>query len=218
MIATAKPAPREHVTPSWHDPFLAMFPAIQRHARLAFRHLNPEARADMVEEVVANAFVAYHRLVELDKADLAYPTPLAMFGVRQVKAGRRVGCRLNVRDVSSWHCRLNKGVRVERLDHYDADEQAWKEVLVEDRHAGPAATACCRIDFSAWLRSLSRRNRRIATTLATGETTQRVARQFRVSPGRISQIRGELKDSWDGFQGEADGAANGGRGQCPCPA
>ena len=77
MIAHAKSGPRDDSVPRWHQPFLKMLPAIHRHARIAFRHLDPEARAEMVEEVVANAFVAYQRLVELGKADLAYPTPLA---------------------------------------------------------------------------------------------------------------------------------------------
>ena len=202
MIATAKPASREQTTPSWHQPFLKMLPAIRRHARLAFRHLNAEARDEMVEEVVANAFVAYQRLVELGKADLAYAPPLASYGVRQARAGRKVGGSLNVRDVSSHHCQVTKGVKVGRLDHFEEDDQEWKEILLEDRKAGPAETAACRIDFADWLRSLSRRYRKIATTLATGESTNRVARRFHVSSGRISQIRRELKESWDGFQGD----------------
>ena len=203
MIAARKPAPRAQAAPSWHQRFLNMLPAIRRHARIAFRHLGSEARAEMVEEVVANAFVAYQRLVELGKAELAYPTPLASYGVKQARAGRRVGGKLNVRDVSSRRCQLVKGIRMSRLDRFDEQEQEWKEVLIEDRHAGPAETAACRIDFGDWLRSLSRRYRTIATRLATGESTKRMARQFQVSPGRISQIRRELRDSWDDFQGEA---------------
>jgi hypothetical protein len=55
----------------------------------------------------------------------------------------------------------------------------------------------------AWFDSLPRHIRRIATTLATGETTKRTAREFRVSPGRISQTRRELEAAWQQFQGEA---------------
>jgi hypothetical protein len=207
MIATTKQRSLDDGVPAWHEPFLKMLPAIQRDARLAFRHLDAEARAEMVEEVVANAFVAYQRLVELGKADLAYPTPLASNGVKQAKAGRKVGGELNVRDVSSRHCRIKKGIKVGRLDHFDQDEQTWKEVLIEDRKAGPAETACCRIDFADWLGSLSRRYRRIAMTLAIGETTKRVARRFRITPGRVSQIRRQLLDSWNRFQDEVDSPA-----------
>jgi hypothetical protein len=56
--------------------------------------------------------------------------------------------------------------------------------------------------MAAWFRSLSRRNRRIAKSLATGESTCGVARQFNLSSARISQLRGELEASWRDYQGE----------------
>jgi hypothetical protein len=36
-------------------------------------------------------------------------------------------------------------------------------------------------------------------TLAMGESTSGVARQFKVSPARISQLRVELEASWESF-------------------
>ena len=54
MIATAKPSPESLSIPAWHAGFLEMLPAIRRQARLAFRHLDPEAREEAVEEAVAN--------------------------------------------------------------------------------------------------------------------------------------------------------------------
>ncbi|MGH7191984.1 MAG: hypothetical protein ACREJM_00440 [Candidatus Saccharimonadales bacterium] len=39
--------------------------------------------------------------------------------------------------------------------------------------------------------------------MATGETTKETARLFNVTAGRISQIRGELAESWADYQGEA---------------
>jgi hypothetical protein len=182
-----------------------MLPAIKRHAELAFRHLDPEARADAVEEVIANALVAFVQLVRLGKADVAYATPLAMFGVRQFRAGRRVGNKLNVRDVTSRHCQLAKGIHVGRLDHRDEDTGLWREILIEDRHAGPAETAAARIDISDWMAILPARLRHMAEVLATGESTKAAARQFQISPARISQIRRELMECWGEFQGEARG-------------
>jgi DNA-binding NarL/FixJ family response regulator len=118
-----------------------------------------------------------------------------------------VGTKSNANDVGSPYAQVAKGIRVRRLDHRDKETGEWREILLEDRHAGPAETAAARIDFGEWLKSLSRRYRRIATTLATGETTKRVARRFRVSPGRVSQIRRELLDAWNRFQGEAEAPA-----------
>jgi DNA-binding NarL/FixJ family response regulator len=75
-------------------------------------------------------------------------------------------------------------------------------IVVEDRHVGPAEVAATRMDFAAWLRVLPGRLRKIARVLATGETTTTVAKRFHVSQGRISQIRMELKQAWERFQGE----------------
>lgn len=201
MIAPVKSSSSSQNGPDWHGAFLAMLPAIRRHARVAFWHLNPEARAEAVQEVIANAMVAFVRLVESGKTDLAYATPLAMYGVRQFRAGRRVGGKLNVRDISSRHCQRVKGVHVGHLDHFDEDQGQWKEILLEDRHAGPAETAAARIDFGSWMAGLPCRLRAIASTLAQGESTAAAAQQFEVSRGRISQIRRELKGSWERFQG-----------------
>jgi hypothetical protein len=82
------------------------------------------------------------------------------------------------------------------LDQFDSEAHAWEEILVEDRHAGPAETAITRIDFATWLQLLPRRLRKIATFLANGETTGTAAKKFRMSKGRISQIRKELFLAW----------------------
>jgi hypothetical protein len=122
--------------PRWHTQFLAMLPKIRAHAAIAFSNCNPEAREEAVQEVVANALRAYVRLVELKKAELAYPTVLARFGVAQVHNGRKVGTKQNVRDISSKYAQQQKGFHVERLDHYDDEENAWQEVVVEDKMLG----------------------------------------------------------------------------------
>jgi len=187
--------------------FLGMLPQITTHAKFAFRHLKPEARGEAVQEVVCNALKAFVRLVQLKKTDIAYPTALASYGVRQARDGRKVGGHLNINDVLSKYCQENRDVAVERLDHFDSSEDAWQEVLVEDRHAGPAETARVRLDFESWMASLPCRHRRLAQYLSLGNRTSDAARKFRVSAGRVSQLRRELSQSWRRFVGdEPDGA------------
>jgi hypothetical protein len=181
---------------------MEMVPAIETHAKIVFRHLNAEAREEAVQEVVCNACCAYARLVELRKTHVAYPSALARFGVAQTKDGRKVGGQRNCRDVLSEYCQQKKKILVERLDQFDSEAEAWEEILVEDRHAGPAETAITRIDFATWLQLMPRRLRRIATFLANGETTGTAAKKFRLSKGRISQIRKELLLAWHSFQGD----------------
>ena len=136
---------------------------------------------------------------------MAYPSPLARYGLAQAKDGRKVGGHLNCKDVLSEHCQRRKHLTIERLDKFDAETDAWEEILVEDKHAGPADVAVSRLDFAAWLRTLPTRLRKIAKVLATGESTKAAARVFCVSPGRISQLRNELQAAWLRFQGNADG-------------
>ncbi len=188
--------------PAWHPVFLPMVPAIGRQARSAFGQLAPEARGEAVQEVIAYATIAFKELWDRGKADLAYPSVLALYGIKRAKSGRKVGSRQNVRDVSSDHCQIQKNVAMKRLDHYDRQQGGWREVLIEDRRAGPAETAAFRIDFPAWLETLSRRNHKIAWKLALGEATTNVARWFHLSAGRISQLRRELERSWHAFHGE----------------
>lgn len=199
MIAIAK----RRSPPTTHARFEAMLPAIRAYAHRAFRSFGPEARDELVAETVANAFCAYQRLVDQGREAIAHAMPLAMFAVRQVRAGRRVGGKLNVRDVSSRHAQRIKGIIIERLDQFDPEKGQWREVLVENRRAGPAETAAARIDVAAWFRSLTRRDRWIAWELARGETTGATARRFKLSAGRVSQLRSQLRESWQEFQHEA---------------
>ena len=75
-------------------------------------------------------------------------------------------------------------------------------MVVEDRHSTPAELAAFRIDFRAFLFSLSRRDRRVAIKLAKGHGTKWVAKKFHISQARVSQLRRELCGRWREFVGE----------------
>jgi DNA-directed RNA polymerase specialized sigma24 family protein len=189
--------------PTWHSAFLRMLPSIRRHAEVRFRHVNATDREDAVQEVIARALLDYLRLIERGKEAVAFAGPLARYAVAQVRRGRRVGGRLNIRDVSSEYCRVRKGVLLESLDR-DENSSDWREVLVEDRHSTPAEIAATRIDVGEWLKTLPGRSRRLAERLATGETTSDAAQLFGISPARVSQLRRELHHAWNSFQAETD--------------
>ena len=207
MIALTN-QPASSPVPTWHARFLVMLPAITRYASIAFRNLRPESKSEAVQEVIANSFVAFRRLHELDKLDVAYPSVLARYGVAQVRDGRQVGTKLNTNDVSSPYAQQRKGFRVVRLDRHSQVEGFWRESLVEDRRTGPAETAIMRVDFAEWLKQLPERRRQIAEALGNGETTGSVAERFNISPGRISQIRRELNANWTAFHGQVHDAVD----------
>lgn len=177
-----------------------MVPQIVQHAKFAFRRLHGEARQDAIQETIANALVAFVALVRRGRMSLAYPSVLAKYATAQIADGRRVGNSLCCHEVLSPYAQRLKDFQVESLDRREKDdENAWCEVLVEDKTAGPFDIVRTRLDFAAWLSSLPSRTRRIAKALANGDSTSDVAARFDVSAGRISQMRKELAISWRAF-------------------
>ena len=116
MIASYENRTVENNCCSTHDQFLAMLPQIRRQASLAFRGLGPELREERIQEMVANAYQSFDRLAQQGKEAVAFPTPLAQFAIRQVRAGRRVGSRTNSLDIKSGNARRAQGSIVESLD------------------------------------------------------------------------------------------------------
>jgi hypothetical protein len=89
MVSIAGSARPRRPVPRWHRAFLAMLPKIAGHARIAFRYLNPDARAEAVQEVVCNALRAYVRLVQLKKTDQGLRRPVMPRGQQVHRAGPR---------------------------------------------------------------------------------------------------------------------------------
>lgn len=199
--STECPSPAaELLTAGWQSGFVKMLPTLKRYLSFRFRHLDDESREEALQEAECNACLAYARLVRQGRAHIASPTSLARYAAAQYWAGCRVGTALNINDVCSVYCQRRKGVRVGPLARGNAQGE-WREMLLEDRTASPADLAASRIDFAAFMTSLSQRKRRIAELLATGESTNRVAKLLGLTAGRISQIRRELEAAWESFHG-----------------
>jgi hypothetical protein len=199
-----KPSPDEI-----QERFLALLPQIRRQAMIAFRRYGSEAREELVQEVIANSFRTWRRLVEQGKESAAYVTPLAQYAIRQARAGRRIGSAQNRLDVLSRQAQRAHGFSVESIHRQSTQRGVWDDLLVEDRQAGPAETAAARIDLHQWFGQLPKRQQRIARELAWGESTGAVAKKFKLSDGRISQLRKWLLAQWEQFQGEVTLAAYG---------
>lgn len=195
--------PQTQSHPRHNDPqaaFLVMLPVIRRCADVAFRDLRGQDRDDAVQETVANAYVAFVRLVARKRADRAFPAVLAGYAVKQIRDGRRVGTPQAGRDVMSSHAKRKGQYVVERWGRFDRG--GWREAFLEDSRTPIPDQAAFRIDFPAWLSQLSSRNRRVARLLMAGNQTCQVARYFGVSAARVSQLRRELYEDWQRFHGE----------------
>ena len=202
MIAPLRTSSLDRRTESVHEKFLALLPQIRQQAVFAFRGLRAEAREELTQEVVANALCGFVQLVRRGKAAMAYATPLAQFAIRQIRAGRRVGKRLNVNEVLSGYAQRHKSFHVKRLDCCDDALRQWRQALVEDHHTPVNEQAAFRLDFPAWLSRLAPRQRRLAEFLAAGNSTSQAARRFRLSAARISQLRRDFHRDWLRFHGE----------------
>ena len=208
MIAVAHRRKAKAASVRQNDLFVSMLPQIVDQAEYAFRQVPAGVGEELVQETIAQAYAMFVRLCHRGKTSLAYATPLAKFAIRHVREGRRIGSRCNSLDITSPSACASKRVTIERLDRFNKRRGEWRDVLVEDRTAGPAEIAMTRLDFASWLSTLSNRDRQLAEKLVLGETTGRVARTFRISAARVSQLRRELCANWQRFVGElADAGA-----------
>jgi hypothetical protein len=187
--------------------FLAHLPRFEAHARFAFRRVGcPHARADRVAETIGLAWRHFAALSRRGKRPEQFVTTLALRCSQAVKAGRRLaGCETGT-DVLSPIARVRHGLRVTRLPDQDRESDrhplpgALAEALADNSKSAVPEQAAFRIDFPRWRATLRRRDRRVLDALAAGERTADAARRFRISPGRISQLRREFEQSWEAFQ------------------
>jgi len=148
------------------------------------------------------------RLAERGKDSTRFPTALATFAARAVRSGRRLAGMDRAIDVLSPLAQRRKGFAVGKLpDCSTLDGSPLDEALRDNIHSPVDEQACFRLDFPAWLRSLPRRDRRLVKGMALGHRTLDLARRFRLSAGRVSQLRREFKRDWDRFTAPGDPAA-----------
>jgi hypothetical protein len=81
-------------------------------------------------------------------------------------------------------------------------KDAASDALKDNTITPPPDQAAFRIDFPRWLVSLGRQAQEIAEDLAQGYSTQEMAPRYKLSPGRISQLRRAFHDHWQRFHGE----------------
>jgi hypothetical protein len=179
---------------TWQSSFVAMLPEIEQKLRLAFCRLDPEAREDAIEEGVVHSLLAYVRLVEQGRAEVATASSLAWYSSRHVRRGRPAGGRMNGKEPLSRYGQISNDIEVER------QSGNWIDAMVEDKRAPVADQVAAKMDVGAWFATLTKRMKEIAKELAFGCSTSEVAKKHGVTAGRISQLRRSLEESWAAFQ------------------
>jgi hypothetical protein len=202
-----------------HAAFLSILPRIELHARVYFRGLRcPHTKADAVQETLALCWKSFVRLVEQGKDPLTFPTTLACYAAKAVKSGRRVCGQEKSKDVLSPSAQQRRGFNVEYLPtstrtpqenryglvHGQQMQDGFEERLRDNTQTPVPEQVCFRLDFPAWLETLTGRERRMVREMANNERTQDLSRHFELSPARISQTRRELHNDWSRFCGDYD--------------
>jgi hypothetical protein len=198
---------------------MQLLPKIETHASIAFRDIRcPAARADKTAEMIALGWRWLLRLHQRGKDIQGFRMVLVFFLARAVKAGRRLAGQEKGKDVLNERCQRRHGFRVERLPaststshdylyatpHGQRLNDAFEERLKDNMVTPILDQVQFRIDFASWLASLTPRERRIIESMSIGERTTDLATMYKVTPGRISQLRREFADDWHRFCGDAD--------------
>jgi len=213
------PAPTTPPIDDLHRAFLRIVPRIELHGCVCFRGPKcPDTRQDCICEMLALAWRWFLRLITQGKDPLAFPTALATFAARAVKAGRRLCGKHKGKDVMNPLAQRRHDFVVEPLPastcrshedryanpHGQQAQDSFEERLRDNTQTPVPEQVVFRLDFPLWVCSRSERDRRIIDDLLLGERTLDVANKHGLSPGRVSQLRREFLVSWQLFSGDRE--------------
>jgi hypothetical protein len=219
MSVAASPAPSIHALQAV---FLTqILPRVQTHGEVCFHSIKcVQTREERIAEMTALAWRWFLRLVEKGKDVSQFPTALATFAAKAVRAGRRVCGQERAKDAMSPRAQRRRNFRVETLPsstrrpfddfygnvHGQQDLDAYEERLKDNTVTPPPDAAAFRIDWPDFLRTLTERDRELALFLSLGHPAKVAAERFGLSPGRVTQLRQRWCQEWRACQGEQDRA------------
>jgi len=216
VIAPTTPAPS---IDDLHTAFLRIAPRVELHGRVYFRGLKcPDTREDCICEMLALSWRWFLRLIAQGKNPLQFPTAIADFAARAVKAGRRLCGKHKGKDVMNPLAQQRHDFVVERLSvstcrshesRYSVPlgqqaQDSFEERLRDNAVTPPPDAVAFKLDFACWLQTRTDRDRGIIGDLMLDERTTDVADKYGLSPGRVSQLRREYLQDWRTFCGEEE--------------
>jgi len=197
--------------------FLTILPQIERHARFYFRHVRcASKKEDLIAETIALSWAWYGRLVRKGKDVTKFVGALARYAARAARCGRRLTGQENAKDVLSSLAQQRHGFTVASLPastcksfekiystvRGQEDMDGWEERLHDNTVTPVPDQVSFRLAYPQFVRSLGRRDRRIAHFLSLGNSAKEAAQKFKVSPGRVTQLRQGWCRAWHALHGE----------------
>jgi hypothetical protein len=168
--------------------------------------------------MVAVCWKWYVRATEQGKDVNQFVSALATYAARAVNSGRRLAGMAKSKDVLNPLNQRRRGFRVEPLlsstrtshEHLYASPQgqalldAYEERLRDNTVTPVPEQVQFRLDWPAWLATLTGRDRRLIRAMSLNERTLDLSKEFELSPARISQLRREFCLDWHRFLGDLD--------------
>jgi hypothetical protein len=204
MAARSVPIDHAAVSQHLHETFVSsVLPRVEAHGRVVFRHVQcRQHREELLAEMAALTWRWFLRLVRRGRDVLKFVSSLATYAARAVSRGRRVCGQEPARDAMSGAAQRKRGFMVGSLPNGTPSDNVFAEALHDNTVSPVPDQVAFRIDFPAWRRTRSERDRRVIDCMMAGESTTILSRLFNVSAARISQMRRELHTDWLSFCGE----------------
>jgi hypothetical protein len=167
-----------------HESFIRQLPTLEMTALARFQKLDPEARQEAVQNTTALAWTYWARLIAQNRAvDAGLLRSVWWYAMRQTKMERTIsrGDGMEGKGRQDAYDRRSKPIQ-----HIDFNYYIGASTPIPDQVA-------FRLDLPRFFETLSERQRKMAMDLATGMTTNEVAKKHGVSAAAVSQFRSRFK-------------------------
>jgi hypothetical protein len=153
--------------------------------------------------MVALSWLWFVRLAAKGKDATRFPSALATYAARAVRAGRKLAGKDPAGEVLSPAAQSRCGFVVGSLpNHSTLSGNPLDEALIDNTRSPVPDQVAFRIDWPCWVATRTERDRRIVTDLLMGERTGDVASRHGLTAGRVSQLRAHFREDWMRFLGE----------------
>ena len=161
--------------------FLQIRDRIETHARIYFRNVKCWfKKADLIAETIALSWKWFRRLAQKGRDATEFASTLASYAARAVRCGRRVKGQIKAKDALNEQAQQRHGFCVGKLPDFSTlDTNPLQEALIDNTNSPVPEQVHFRVDFPAWLRTRTDRDRRLINDMALGETTSDLSGSLR---------------------------------------
>lgn len=184
--------------------FLSVYlPTISDRLAFRFRSLLSEEKAEAVQDATATAWLRFTRAAEAgiawdgvagERVGCATPSGIATFIASHHAMGRRF-LGTHVADPLAPACQGQGRAQVRYLNDRTSDmdtDEAVSAALLARSHTNPINQVRIRLDWAAIAARCSQKARQVLALLINGWKTGDIARHLGMSPGRVTQLKGDI--------------------------